>query len=147
MPTRRRGSAMRIATILTNGRIWTTDDGRQTPDGGRTAEAVAVDEAGRIAAVGTSDEVQHIAQPETRVIDLRGMSVVPGFNDCHMHLLPYGLDLARADLSPAAGITDVPSLVLALRRWVEENPASEWVLGNRYDQNTFPGAAHPTRQE
>jgi predicted amidohydrolase YtcJ len=82
-----------------------------------------------------------------RIVDLGGRTVVPGFNDCHMHILPYGLDLAQADLSVAAGVTDVPSLVAALKRWCEANPNSEWALGNRYDQNAFPGAAHPTRQE
>lgn len=81
------------------------------------------------------------------VVNLDGHTVVPGFNDCHMHILPYGLDLAQADLSPAAGVTDVPSLVAALQAWCARNPGSEWVVGNRYDQNMFPGAAHPTRAD
>ena len=100
---------------------------------------------GRIAAV----ETEHMRWrlTDTKQVDLRGLTVVPGFNDCHMHILPYGLDLAQADLSPAAGVTSVPQLINALRQWSLDNPQSEWALGNRYDQNTFPGAAHPTRQE
>ncbi len=82
-----------------------------------------------------------------RAIDARGRLVVPGFNDCHMHILPYGLDLSKADLSTDAGVRDVPTLCRVLRKWAEANPRSEWILGSRYDQNTFPGAKHPTRSE
>jgi hypothetical protein len=44
-------------------------------------------------------------------------------------------------------VSDVPSLIVALHAWCAENQASEWVRGSRYDQNTFPGAAHPTRAD
>ena len=112
------------------------------------AQAVAI-EGAHIKAVGTEDEVlawrDRGVMPE--VVDLDGRIVVPGFNDCHMHLLPYGLDLSWADLSAAAGVSDVPALIAALRAWAERNPRIEWVLGSRYDQNTFPGVAHPTRAQ
>jgi predicted amidohydrolase YtcJ len=112
------------------------------------AEVVIVDAGdGRIVKVGTNEELASITGPDVRRIDLQGKTLIPGFNDCHMHILPYGLDLAQADLSPTAGVTSVPELIAALRRWVNENPQSEWALGNRYDQNTFPGAAHPTCQD
>lgn len=107
------------------------------------ATALAV-RNGRLLAVGSDATVRSTAG-DTHAIDMDGALLVPGFNDCHMHVLPYGLDLAQANLSPAEGVTDVPSLLAALRVWVTANPQSEWALGNRYDQNTFPGAAHPTR--
>lgn len=100
---------------------------------------------GRIEFVGAESDLS-ISRADLLVFDLNGKTVIPGFNDCHMHILPYGLDLSKADLSPAAGVASVPSLIEVLRAWARENPQSEWVLGSRYDQNTFPGAAHPTRQ-
>jgi hypothetical protein len=126
--------------VFLNAKILTMDPVRPF------ARAVAV-ENGRITGVGSHDEVMAVAHPDARVYDLRGKPLVPGFNDCHMHILPYGLDLSTADLSPAAGVTSVPDLVIRLHQWADENPTSEWILGGRYDQNTFPGAAHPTRQE
>jgi len=131
---------MRPDTLLTNAHVLTMNPAQPV------AQALAL-AGGRIAAVGTDDEIRSLARPGTRIIPLKGRMVVPGFNDCHMHILPYGLDLAQADLSPAAGVTDVSGLIAALRRWAEANPQSEWILGNRYDQNTFPGAAHPTRHD
>src|SRR5688500_15325842 len=68
--------------ILHGGAVWTGGDG------GR-AEAVAV--AGeRLAAVGDSATVLALAGPRTRVVDLNGALVVPGFADHHTHILEQG---------------------------------------------------------
>lgn len=125
--------------VLRNANIRTMDPARPT------AQALVIADGRILAMRYHSDRSDN--PPGTKEIDLGGRTVVPGFNDCHMHILPYGLSLAQADLSPAAGVRDVPSLIAALRAWRAENPESEWVRGSRYDQNTFPGAAHPTRAE
>jgi predicted amidohydrolase YtcJ len=79
--------------ILTNGKIVTVDDRFSI------AEAVAIgdfdfqrtvldgEERGRITAVGTTKEIEALAGPKTRRIDLRGKTVIPGLIDNHMHLL------------------------------------------------------------
>lgn len=131
---------MSVEILFTNAHIFTMNPAMPT------ARALAM-ERGRVIAVGTEEEIRPLARTGTRVLNLQGRTVVPGFNDCHMHILPYGLDLAQADLSPLAGVSNVPALMAALRRWAEANPHSEWVLGSRYDQNIFPGAAHPTRTD
>jgi len=69
--------------ILSNGKIITVDE-RFT-----IAQAVAV-RGDRIVAVGTSQDVARLAGPNTRRIDLRGKSVIPGLIDNHMHLLRAG---------------------------------------------------------
>src|ERR1043166_532266 len=69
--------------VLTNGKIVTVDE-RFT-----IAQAVAV--AGdRILAVGSNDEINRLAGPASRRIDLRGRSVTPGLIDNHLHLLRAG---------------------------------------------------------
>ena len=111
------------------------------------ARAIAVGLDGTILAAGDADDVDGLRGPETHVSDLHGLTVVPGFNDCHMHILPYGIDLSRADLSPQAGVTGIPALIRTLRNWSDENPRSEWIVGSRYNQNLFPNAAHPSLEE
>jgi predicted amidohydrolase YtcJ len=69
--------------ILSNGKILTVDE-RFT-----IAQAVAVT-GDRIVAVGSNQDVNRLAGPATRRIDLRGQTVVPGLIDNHMHLLRYG---------------------------------------------------------
>jgi hypothetical protein len=69
--------------LLLNGKIITVDE-RFT-----IARAVAIS-GERIVAVGTNDDVERTAGPNTRRIDLRGRAVTPGLIDNHMHLLRYG---------------------------------------------------------
>src|SRR5262249_46327582 len=66
--------------ILINGKIWTVN--KDQPE----AEALAV-WRDRILAVGSSAEIRKLAGPRTRVIDLKGRRVLPGFYDSHVHLL------------------------------------------------------------
>jgi hypothetical protein len=70
-------------TILTNGKIITVDSQF------RIAQAVAV-RGDRIVAVGTNQEINRLAGPNTRRIDLRGRSVVPGLIDNHAHFQEEG---------------------------------------------------------
>src|SRR6476620_4313746 len=69
--------------ILSNGKIITVDETFSI------AQAVAV-RGDRIVAVGTNQEINRLAGPNTRRIDLRGKSVVPGFIDDHAHFQEEG---------------------------------------------------------
>lgn len=104
--------------ILHNGRIHTVDRDRPT------ASAVAVRD-GRFVAVG--DDATAMAQrgPATRVIDLRGRTVIPGLNDSHLHLIRGGLNY-NLELHWEG----VPSLADALRMLREQaarTPSPQWV--------------------
>src|SRR5246500_1954443 len=87
-------------------------------------EAIAIT-AGKIAAAGKDEEILRLRGPQTRVIDGRRRTVIPGLNDSHMHPirggLNYNLEL-RWD--------GVPSLADALRMLKEQaarTPAPQWV--------------------
>ena len=82
------GSLMRAQqnapdVIMSNGKIITVDE-RFT-----IAQAVAIT-GDRIVAVGTNADINRLAGSNTRRIDLRGRSVIPGLIDNHMHLLRAG---------------------------------------------------------
>ena len=73
------------------------------------AEAVAI--AGdRFMAVGSSDQMRSIAGPSTRMIDLKGQTVIPGLMDNHLHGAGGGPGI---DLSRARSLSDVESAVAA----------------------------------
>src|SRR6185437_7458534 len=64
-----------------------------------TAQAAAI-RGGRFIAVGSDSEVMNSKGPNTRVVDLHGKTVLPGFNDTHVHLtageeLPLQVDLTH----------------------------------------------------
>src|SRR5579859_6643833 len=80
--------------VVHNGRVWTGDP--KQPE----AQAVAV-WRDRIIKVGSDADVKALTGTNTKVIDLKGRRLVPGFYDSHLHFLAGGLSLSRVDLKDA----------------------------------------------
>ncbi len=113
-------------TIYVNGAIWTAD-----PSNPR-AEALAI--AGdRLLAVGAEAEVRACAGPSTRVVDLRGAFVTPGFNDAHAHL--PGPPLNRVDLAGAETLAEFQQRVAEYAR---THPEDAWIVGDGWGYGLFP---------
>jgi predicted amidohydrolase YtcJ len=91
----------------------------------RTHLAIA---GGLVVAAGGS-EVMALRGPRTRVLDLEGASVLPGFNDAHAHVVYYGLTRFGADLGGARSIADI---VARLRAHGRRLAAGEWQQGMGY---------------
>jgi predicted amidohydrolase YtcJ len=79
-----RAAARPADMILVNGKIITLDPGSLI------AQAVAI-EQGRFVAVGTNEQIRSYTGPSTRVVDLRGRTVIPGLIDSHIHAIRQGL--------------------------------------------------------
>ena len=77
------------------------------------------------------------------MVDAGGRSVVPGFNDTHLHLFEGGFAAERADLGRAASVEEVQA---RLREFAAAQPKRPWVLGEGWSYNTFPGGM-PTRAQ
>jgi len=74
------------------------------------AEAIAIT-ADRVVAVGSNLQIKSLAGPDTKVLNLNGATVLPGFTDCHIHLIEYGLSLRNIDLRQAQSIEEVKKTV------------------------------------
>ena len=124
-----------MRTILKNGRCYTLDAGDTI------AEAVLM-ENGKIAAVGTNDEIMRLAKKEDTIIDAEGKTVLPGFYDSHMHLLSYGYSLTMAYLDDCKSIEDV---IETLKRYIKDNniPAGTWVEGRGWNETNYPERRMP----
>lgn len=125
--------------ILHNGRITTLD--RSKP----LADAVAVRD-GRFLAVGDNQEVLALAGPDTRIIDLKGRSALPGLFDNHTHVvrggLSYNLEL-RWD-----GVRSLADAMEMLRRQVAVTPAPQWVrVVGGFTEHQFVEKRLPTIDE
>ncbi len=122
--------------ILVDGKIWTNDPKRPT------AQAVAC-RGTTIAAVGTIDEIRKTSGPSTRVIDLRGRLVVPGFNDAHVHFYTGGTDLASVQLRDARSESEFRSRI---QKFAAKLPAGRWITRGSWDHENWTPARLPTRQ-
>ncbi|MGH9941207.1 MAG: amidohydrolase [Pyrinomonadaceae bacterium] len=110
-------------TVLYNGNVITIDSRHPR------AQAVAIAD-GRFLAVGTNEEVRHLATARTVQIDLAGRTVVPGFIDAHSHPAVSGrLHLRQVDCD----LRSIVAIQAAIRQRAAETPAGQWVLGFKYD--------------
>lgn len=114
------------------------------------AEAVAVT-GGKIVAVGYRDEVMKLKGPNTKVIDLGGKTLVPGFIDAHGHIFNAGVQSLAANLfaAPDGEVKDVASLQDKLREWRKGNTSQKlgWIIGFGYDDAQLEEQRHPNRDE
>jgi predicted amidohydrolase YtcJ len=114
--------------VFAGGRIFAAD-GRAAFDG-----AVAVHD-GRIVAVG-GDEVRDLAGPGTRVVDLAGGLLVPGFVDAHVHPVQGGLERMRCDLTE---LETREAYLDAIRTYADAHPDVEWITGGGWSMAAFDG--------
>lgn len=120
--------------VFTNASVLTMD--AAVPE----ARAVAV-RAGRIAFVGSDEDVQTWIGRRTRVVDLGGRTLMPGFQDAHVHPISSGLDLAGCDVGE---IETREALVARIAECARALPEGEWLVGSNWSLPVFPGA-NPSR--
>jgi len=130
------GAAARAAEapadlVLRGGVVHTVDAARPR------AEAVAVRD-GRVVAVGSSAEVARLVGPRTRVVELAGRAVVPGFDDAHAHLLGIGFGHLDVDLTGTRTFDEVVARVAAA---VKARRPGEWVRGRGWHEGKWDSPA------
>jgi predicted amidohydrolase YtcJ len=128
--------------IFTHGNIFTgVVDAAASLGSGKRAEALAV-LGDRILAVGARDEIMKLKGPETKIVDLDGHFVMPGFNDAHMHLASAGLEKMNVNMVGAKTLDEFRD---RLRAKVEAAGPAEWVVGEGWDETLWPVKVPPTR--
>ncbi|MGB9893127.1 MAG: amidohydrolase [Candidatus Saccharicenans sp.] len=122
-------------TVFINGCIWTVNP--EEPE----AEALAVNQ-NRIVEVGRNSEIKKLIGSKTRVFDLKGKFVLPGFIDAHTHFLNGGLSLRSVQLRDCRSKEEFISRIAAKAR---ELPPGSWILNGDWDHQQFSPPELPTR--
>jgi predicted amidohydrolase YtcJ len=113
--------------VLKGGVVHTLDATRPK------AQAVAI--AGqRIVAVGGDAEMAGLTGPKTRVIDLAGATVIPGFKESHGHLLGMGFARMSVDVT---GIPTFGEVVKKLGEAARSRKPGEWIEGGRWHEEKW----------
>ena len=121
--------------VLINGEIITLDNENTIHEG------VAV-KNGKIIEVGSNSEVKYWIGNKTRVIDLNGKAVVPGFIDSHTHFIGMGLKFTYIDFSDTKSIKDALELI---KKEAEKKGDDEWIIGSNWDESKWIENRYPTR--
>jgi len=121
---------MPVDLAIVGGSVHTVDAGLPW------AEAVAVT-AGRIAAVGTDDDIRDLIGPATRVLDAVGATVLPGFIDAHNHV--------RLGSNPGAvrffGATSLEEIRARIDAFAAAHPEAAWIEGEGWNYAAIPGGS------
>src|SRR6266446_8497354 len=128
---------MEAELILAGGRIRTLGRTGLKP---QSHLAIA---GGKVVACGDR-EVMKLHGRRTRVIELKGSAVFPGFNDAHAHVVYYGLTRFGADLGGARGIDDILD---RLRDHGRKLKPGEWQQGMGYRTDELTERRQPHRSE
>ena len=131
-------------TIFSGGDILTMNDAT------RSAAALAVKD-GRILAVGAEADVLAKRGPSTRMVDLGGRTMLPGFVDGHSHFINAVRMSTWANVSapPVGGARDIAGIVAELsatRKRLALKPG-DWVIGYGYDGTTLADGREMTRAD
>lgn len=123
--------------VLTHGVVYTLDAAAPW------AEALAIAGDGRLLAVGSQEQVMRHRGPDTRVVDLHGQLVLPGFHDTHVHPVTGGIELGQCAL---AGVATQAALKAALEECAKAQEGDPWLVGGGWELTLFPGG-NPSRQQ
>ena len=111
--------------LLTGGKV-------HTPGG--IAEAMAVDAGGVILAVGSAREVSALKTGSTRVVELAGASVLPGFHDVHVHPVFGGILEKQCKIAQGAALEAIQARV---KECVAKAAPGEWITGGQWDASAI----------
>ena len=132
-------SAQAPDTILINGKIITLDSRSMV------AMGLAVTD-GRITATGSTDDVRKLAGPSTRVIDLRGRTVIPGLIDSHLHAIRAALSFStEVNWIGARSIEEGLGRIRAAARVMK--PGSWLIVAGGWNVQQFEEDRRPTQAE
>lgn len=123
--------------VFKNGNVYTVDAKQPR------AQAIAVSKD-RIVFVGSNADAQKFVGPKTRVVDLRGNTVVPGMADAHQHLIGVGMREMTLNLEGTSSLEDFLAKVKAR---VDQAKPGEWITGRGWIETHWKPPVFPTRQD
>jgi predicted amidohydrolase YtcJ len=119
--------------VILHGKVVTVDPFRPH------AEAVAIS-ADTIRAVGTDRSISKLAGNKTKVIDAKGLLVIPGFIEGHGHLMQLGETLNELNLANAHNWSDI---VQKVKKTANKADSGDWILGYGWHQEKWDHPPEP----
>jgi len=126
--------------ILTGGTVITMEDPVKS-----SVLDIAV-RGSEIMAIGSREEISVFKRRGTRVIDLSGKTIMPGFIDCHNHMTSYGHNLGYVDLNPSS-VKNISQLLESLKIRASKTKPGEWVKAWALDETKLKENRYPTLHE
>jgi predicted amidohydrolase YtcJ len=124
--------------ILFNANVITMDSACPT------AQLIAIQD-NRIVAVRKDDDLQEFQERNTKVIDCKEKTVLPGFIDAHCHLHALAESYVTLNLEPRNDIRSIPDIQRRIRDLLPNLPQGAWIRGRGYNEFYLAEKRHPNR--
>jgi predicted amidohydrolase YtcJ len=129
--------AERVDLIFANGNIYTVNE--KQPH----AEAIGV-KGNRIAFVGSNEDAKKLANDKTRIVDLRGRTVVPGMTDSHCHIFGIGEREMNLNLE---GTNSRQDFLAKLKARVDQTERGQWIVGRGWIETFWKPPRFPSHTD
>jgi predicted amidohydrolase YtcJ len=127
--------------IVRDAKILTMDDS------GHIAEAMAVRD-GKILAVGSNAEVEKCSSADTRVVDLKGKTVLPGLIDVHTHAIEWTKGIVRNQIDATyPGMKSIGELAAEVKKRAQSAERGSWIIGAGWDDAKYTERRYVTRRD
>lgn len=126
-------------TIFINGNVITLDDKNK-----KATSFIIENEVFK--AVGSNEEILSLAKKDDIIINLKGKTVVPGFNDAHMHFLNYGITKNAVNIT---NISSIDKMINESKKYISDRniPEGEWIVSRGWNDNLFEENRLPSRYD
>ena len=119
----------RADTVYVNGSIWTGVESASR------AQAIAV-KGEFLVAVGSNENVEHLKDSNTQIVDLQGRFVVPGLMDAHTHFMDGGFQLVRLNFRE---VDSPENFIYKIDSAAQKLEPGQWILGGNWDHEKWGG--------
>ncbi len=109
-----------------------------------TANCIAVD-GNTITAVGRYEELKTLVQPHTTVIDAMGKTLLPGFNDSHIHIWKVGN--LKTFMLDVRGVKSMDEMLQLISDYSNKNPHLQWITARGFNEAAWSEGKLPTKND
>ena len=108
------------------------------------AQLVAI-QSDKILAVSNNESIVDLKKRNTKMVDCKGRTILPGFIDAHFHLFAFAESLVTLNLEPCRNVRSISDIQDKIRELSKELPPGTWIRGRGYNEFYLAEKRHPTR--
>jgi predicted amidohydrolase YtcJ len=108
------------------------------------AQLVAI-QNGVISALSTGESINGLKKKNTKVIDCKGKTILPGFMDAHFHLFAFAESFVTLNLEPQNHIRSIIDIQMRIQEFCQRMRPGAWIRGRGYNEFYLAEKRHPNR--
>lgn len=105
------------------------------------AQAIAI-HRDKIIAIGNNNQIKPYVNKQTKILNLKGKTVIPGLTDTHIHLTAYAKTLTQLNLTNVKSIKQIQNL---LKKQTQKQPPNTWIIARGWEQEKLKEKRLPTK--